>query len=623
MTRRPPEKLSPLRQLQKQFLEAASTAGDFAEAALGKVTSTLSDIDNQLDITERTKKLGTDIAAAADRLDARFDIATKAKYGYEVVGGAVSVAAHKAAEVSDDIGLTSVVESYVVSPAKSAVGHVADLVSTNETVRDTAILVRQAYGSTRSTIKPYFQVTNSHELLRKTKTELAYISACILQISPTESSTLASQFSRALTAKLAGAGSTAALLALVSSLGSASTGTAIATLSGAAATKASLAWVGGMVGGGMAAGAFLTSGVTVVVGLAAYKALASERRSFESLTPLEQRLVESCWMLIAVCDSYLEKEASLFHTRDAKFLLDESFKPLYAELTANIEVLCVALDVKNALALRAHALHDFQGEVLDGWDGWLALTGAVGLSNRIEAGGPAVEDLIGGAFYGLMSRHPLDDSVESHLMLEALRRSRSDLSDASEHDLGEYLRSLSPDQLKHAAENVKGIYHELAWAEHYNATHSGSYAEVFGSTNHLGSDVLIRNSITHEPLSEIQLKAVNSSGHVYEHIHRYPHIPVAATDEVAGSMADAGVMRSGFSNETLRATTHDDLDAIHDHTVINRAEHAALLALGVGSTRDFIAMLQGKKAFPEAVINTASTVGTVAATTAVTAFLFS
>ena len=222
-----------------------------------------------------------------------------------------------------------------------------------------------------------------------------------------------------------------------------------------------------------------------------------------------------------------------------------------------------------------------------------------------------------------MTQHPLDDSIESHLMLDALRRSRTDLSDASEHDLGEYLRAQPEDALKRLAENVKGIYHELAWAEHYNATHSGSYAEVFESTNHAGSDVLIRDSISNEPLDEIQLKAVDSTGHVYEHIHRYPNVPVAATDEVADRMADEGVIRSGYSNESLRTTTHDDLNAIHDHTILNRAGDVALLSLGISSTRDFVEMLRGERAFPDAVMNTASKVTTVAATTALTAFLFS
>ena len=623
MTSRAPEKLSPIRWLQKRAIEGASKISHVAGEAVGEATSVLKTTDDRLGITERTKKLGEELAATGKQLDAQFDVVAKVKHGYGIAEAAVTDAARRVTVVSHDIGLTDAVQKYVVSPAKSAASDISDAVSKNETLRDTLSFGQSTYGAARGKFKPYFKAADAHELLRNTKAELLYVSACILQISATESSTLASQFSRALTAKLAGAGSTAALFALVSSLGSASTGTAIATLSGAAATKATLAWVGGMVGGGMAAGAVLTGGVTIVVGLAAYKALTSNRRAFESLTALEQRLIQSCWMLIAVCDSYLEKDVADFRSRDARFLLDESFRPLYAELTTNVDVLCASLDVKNAVALREHAIYDFRREVLDGFERLLSRTGAVGSSKLAGPGGVSVEALVGGMFYALMTQHPLDDSIESHLMLDALRRSATDLSGASEHDLGEYLRAQPEEALKRLAENVKGIYHELAWAEHYNATHSGSYAEVFESTNHPGSDVLIRDSTSHEPLDEIQLKAVDSTGHVYEHIHRYPDIPVAATDEVADRMADEGVIRSGYSNESLRATTHDDLSAIHDHTILNRAGDAALLSLGISSTCDFVEMLRGEKAFPDAVMNTASKVATVTATTALTALLFS
>lgn len=92
--------------------------------------------------------------------------------------------------------------------------------------------------------------------------------------------------------------------------------------------------------------------------------------------------------------------------------------------------------------------------------------------------------------------------------------------------------------------------------------------------------MLIRDSTSHTLLDEVQLKAVDSNGHVYEHIHRYPDIHVRATDEVADRMAAEGVIRSGYSNASLRATTQDELTAIHDHTILNRAGDSALLLLG-------------------------------------------
>ncbi len=518
----------------------------------------------------------------------------------------------KVAEASAESGLTDALKTRVVDPATE----VANAVLASPHVVKARELLERTYGDAREKFKPYFRAADAHELLRNTKAELAYVSACMLQVDSSESYRLADQFGRAVTAKIAGIGTTAALLALVSSLGTASTGTSIATLSGAAATKATMAWVGSMVGGGMAAGAFLTGGLSIVVGLGAYKALSSERRAFESLSMLEARLVESCWLLMSVCDSYLAMDASEFKSRDAKFLLEESLRPLYDELVDNTGVLCQPLDNKHAIAFRQHILTDFRRVVIDGFEAWLA--GPTGLEfQKLSA-----EAFIGGVFYALMTRHALDDSIESQLVLDALRRSSLKLNDASEDSLGDYLRGQSEDGLKHVADSVKGIYHELMWVKRYNATHASTYAEVFPETNHPGADVVVRDSVTHEKLEEIQLKAVAGTSHVTEHLNRYPGTRIDVTDEVAEKMNGQGVGNSGFSNEALGTTMHQSVDHLHDHTILDRAENSALLAMGIGSAHEFIDMLRGVRRFPEAVINASAKAATAAGATALTALLF-
>jgi hypothetical protein len=71
------------------------------------------------------------------------------------------------------------------------------------------------------------------------------------------------------TATLTKAATTAGIWGAVSTLGTAGTGTAIGTLSGAASTSATLAWIGGLVGGGMAAGAILLPVTGIAAGAAA------------------------------------------------------------------------------------------------------------------------------------------------------------------------------------------------------------------------------------------------------------------------------------------------------------------------------------------------------------------
>ena len=68
--------------------------------------------------------------------------------------------------------------------------------------------------------------------------------------------------------------------------------------------------------------------------------------------------------------------------------------------------------------------------------------------------------VIGGVLYALLTRSIVDESPESQLVLDALRRSDRDLTNASEAELSNYLDSYDAEQLKGIANNVKGIYHE-------------------------------------------------------------------------------------------------------------------------------------------------------------------
>ena len=598
------------RQVQKGLLAGAAAASKLAGKALKESKKGLAAVDVEYDITKRTQLAGQTILDKARELDDRFDLIKEVNAGVRVIQETREQISEKIKTMSEEAGLTAVIQKELVVPASGAI----KTISENPSVIEGMARSQRFYGKVREGIKPYFMAVDAHQLLRNSKAELAYVSACILQVSAEDSNQLAEQFGRAITAKLAGAGTTAALLAIVSSLGSASTGTAIASLSGAAATKATLAWVGGLFGGGMAAGTVLTGGVSIVVGLVAYKALASERRPFESLSDMEGRLVQSCWMLMAVCDAYLAKPVDDFRAEEATTLLENSLRPLYAELVANVDVLVAPLDKKHTIAFRQHVLTDYRRVVIEGFEQFIE--GSAGL------GGVSADAVVGGVIYALMTRHALDDSVESQLVLAALRRFKTELAGASEEELGDYLRDLPDSSLKPVAESVKGIYHELLWVDKYNATHTGSYAEVFPETNHPGADIMVRDIDTHAVIQELQLKAVGTNAPVAEHFERYPDVPVAATDEVADRMAGDGVIHSGFANETLREKMHGDFAAMHEHTVSNRAADAALFSLGIASSTEFLQMLRGERKFPDAVLNATIKAGVAAGSTALTALLF-
>jgi hypothetical protein len=338
-----------------------------------------------------------------------------------------------------------------------------------------------AYGKIRATVKPYFAPETPKELLETTKSELIYIHACILQVSRDEAENLANKLGRAIASKIAGAASAGSLLALVSTFGTASTGTAIASLSGAASTSATLAWVGGLFGGGMAAGAALTGGVALAVGYGVYKVLGSTTRIYEDLSEGEQRIIEATGFLIAAINDVLEKEELRLSAFEAELLLNNTLRPLHQQLHQSAPEISANLDQLNRLLFEQHAIVDFERSILAGFEHFLAREHL----HRKHL----PEFAIAGVIYALITQSVVDGSPESQMAMEAIRRIKSDWADASEAELTAAISGFSSAQLQGLANNAKGIYHEMLFVKNYNESHDNTYAELFPATNHPGADV--------------------------------------------------------------------------------------------------------------------------------------
>ena len=651
MQKPPTPGLSRSQRFQKFVFDAAGKATDSAAEILTRASEHAQAIDKKHGVTEKVAAAGKRVGGVMEQVDARYDVTGTASKVYEAMAEVVEDATTTLTQKAKAHGVTQVVTEGIFRP----VSRFSDAIASNETVHEVCKASEVAYGNSRRFVKdaitPDLPTYDCDELLLATRRELNYIAACILQISPDESSRVGRQFGRAVTAKISGITTTTALLGIVATFGHAGTGAAISGLSGAAATSATMAWVGSLVGGGVAAGAALTGGLAFVVGLGAYKALASDRRDFESLSALEQRLVQSCWMLAAVAQAYRERPHE-FTAEAATEFLNNALIPLHADIDANLETVCAPLDGKHAIAMRQHALTDFNSAVIKrfgtylqwayseqgrAWNAELAVAAASAPDNgfatmesdehlkRVLRAGNA-EAAIGGVFAELLRGSPLDDTDESRLVLAALRRSSSHLRGASERDLGEYLRSLSSEGLKGEASNVKGIYHELYYVDRYNATHhDGTAARLHEPTNFPGSDVQIYDLKTGEVHQELQLKAVATTEPIHTHMDRYPHTPVAATDEVAGKFDGhpGQVSHSGFSNDQLNRDTHESIDDLRGDTSMMHVKDTAEMALGIVSTVELVQMLRGEREFPVAIANIATKVAVSAGATAVTAFLFS
>lgn len=141
---------------------------------------------------------------------------------------------------------------------------------------------------------------------------------------------------------------------------------------------------------------------------------------------------------------------------------------------------------------------------------------------------------------------------EELLVLDALRRSKTSLADASPEELAGYVRSLTPAQLAGVLNNVKGIYHELLFVRAENLDGDEVSARVFENTNHPGADVEFL--VDGEVIREVQLKATSSPAALVEHLRRYPDIELITTSEIAGTEPVA--TSSGYSNTALNEDVH-------------------------------------------------------------------
>lgn len=604
-----------LRRAQKKLIDAGKLFGEKATGVMDGAGDKLKKWDEEFDITKKVQEKGKTLAALSEEIDKKYDLSGKVDSAKEAISKSFNDGKKHVVLGVEKTGLDkagrATVDAYTRHISEPVIERIKKH-GLDEKVRKGLRIFEDAYGRGRSTIKPYFPPVSATELLTNTRHELTYISACIMQISTGEANKVAGQFGAAVVAKFAGVATTGALLVMVSSFGTAGTGAAIASLSGAAASSATLAWVGGLLGGGMAAGAVLTGGASIVIGLGAYKALGSERRNFKSLTDTEQRIVQYCWMMIAIIDDWLAKKGNGFNGKVANNLLKNTLIPLHAMLIENQDAICNNLDAKNAGAYRQHVLPDFQRVVVEGFSHFSAASKAAE-SNRLEF-------FVGGVFYALLTRTAVDDSLESQLVLDALRRSDQSISNASEAELSSYLSGYESEQVKGIASNVKGIYHELLWTDRYNKTHTGTRAEMFPETNHAGADIQIKDVETGTVIDKFQLKATDSTAYVNDHLERYPEIEVLVTDETASRM---GAESSGINNEEITETATQDINAVADNTISDRTLESAELATAIATGKGMIEMLQGKKDFPKAVADTGASVVVATSATAITAYLFS
>ena len=389
---------------------------------------------------------------------------------------------------------------------------------------------------------------------------------------------------RILVGKLGAAGSSVGIFAMASLIGVASTGTAIGTLSGAAFTSAALAWVGGSVfmGSIVLAVASVLGGVlaSLWAGLLFKKFLTGKRRKRENLNDRDRKLVDAC-LSLAVAFRQQHKANRPIDSNSSKFLYEDALKPLCEDLSdAEWDPF---RNPRDWPILAKRRLEKAIGN-LKSLSNWLRLwtikhpNVAVGISTAV--------------IIQLLSEDLPEFEGKEQLVIEAIKRSTNELGhDATIEDVSEYIKSKSPSEILGIKNNIKGIYHELSFAERENSDGDEYIAELFESTNHPGADVRITNILTGET-TEIQLRATNYLSYVEKHNAKHPEITALVTEEVAAESSD--FESSGLSNNKITDEVKgvfDDLDGAVQYGVATSMTVAAMVTLA----RNINVLLRGKK----------------------------
>ncbi len=276
-------------------------------------------------------------------------------------------------------------------------------------------------------------------------------------------------------------------------------------MSGAASTSATLAWIGGLVGGGMAAGAIVLPLTGIAAGATATmylrRKLHGRPRLLNELHPFEDEILFGANNLIHPLET-LSKEGVPEPTSDElRLYAHDGLKPLIARIERYLAEATPVSDQEDDIAkftttikpkyqkqLRQHCrVLKKHADVLsrprrvsrsERFGSWLAKL--VGPFQRRK---PRPKPHLASVALAVTFRRLLDGQLselgaENDLVLNALRRSTNRLEDASIEELCEYVQSLSPEQLAGVVSNTKGIYHELLFIEMHNASGAAESAEI-------------------------------------------------------------------------------------------------------------------------------------------------
>lgn len=366
-----------------------------------------------------------------------------------------------------------------------------------------------------------------------------------------ENSGTSTKIAKGTVGKLGAVGTSVGVFSIASILGTASTGTAIGSLSGAAFTSASLAWIGGsvMMGSIIVGIASIAGGIGAVLGAGWVfkKYVYGEKRKRSDLELKEQNIIDVC---LSLSIAFREQEQSGISMNPivANALYTDVLKPLTDDL------LEYRSKTENWQFMAKKRFNDATDKLIEV---------TYYLKNVAKQNPNISTGVVSSVVMQLFSDDISSWSANEELVIEALRRSKNDLNNASYNELSEYVKELEPVQIKGLQNNIKGIYHELRFARDMNEDSDEYIVELFEATNHPGADIRIINTVTGD-VKEVQLKATEYLSYIKKHNERYEDIEVFATTEVAA--LDGSIESTNISIEDINSDTSGVIDALSNNS---------------------------------------------------------
>ncbi|MFN3213751.1 MAG: hypothetical protein ACE37M_11640 [Henriciella sp.] len=356
--------------------------------------------------------------------------------------------------------------------------------------------------------------------------------------------------------KVAGVTAMSAFYGAVATFGTASTGTAISTLSGAAATNATLYWIGGLVGGGVAAGATVMTFGATVIGAGAMlwwsHKFGSKPRQLRDLELPEKRILCSCDILLRA----LEPEANDIANTSRRtpsgaermLLSQDGIQPIIAAISSSLlskereELLKKRLKRKYVKTLRA------EYEKLVEWQRAFARTYTKKSSRRAKpriSNGSVllqlwriffskkeqevdIERTASGSVF-LTFVHLIKDpsgpmSSEHEFVLDAIRRSRTELCDATVEEVSNFLSLLSSDELTEVTKVTNDLF-----KAHVKNKYRSSNENIVGEEQDLDQGDLTF-VLEGGEIERVRHVASINTDEIHEHFQLHPAVELRASE---------------------------------------------------------------------------------------------